>query len=52
MYTGMTSRPIPSPGIRPIRRDLEAIDERMEELLGVCGGQNFSCQAKKLKDTA
>ena len=23
--TGMTSRPIPSPGKRPIRRDLEAI---------------------------
>ncbi len=23
--TGITSRPIPSPGIRPIRKDLEAI---------------------------
>ena len=27
MYTGMTSRPIPSPGIKPIRSDLEAIGE-------------------------
>ncbi len=27
MLTGMTSRPIPSPGIKPIRSDLEAIDE-------------------------
>ncbi len=24
-FTGMTSRPIPSPGIRPIRNDFEAI---------------------------
>lgn len=27
MYTGMTSRPIPSPGIKAIRSDLEAIGE-------------------------
>ena len=25
VITGMTSRPIPSPGIKPIRSDLEAI---------------------------
>lgn len=25
LLTGMTSRPIPSPGIKPIRSDLEAI---------------------------
>ena len=27
MLTGMTSRPIPSPGINPIRSDLEAMGE-------------------------
>ena len=34
MLTGMTSRPIPSPGIRPIRSDLEAIEDHLC-LLGV-----------------
>ena len=30
MCTGMTSRPMPSPGINPIRSDLDAIGERGE----------------------
>ena len=32
MLTGMTSRPIPSPGNRPIRSDLEAIDDYLGSL--------------------
>ena len=30
MCTGMTSRPMPSPGINPIRNDLDAIGDREE----------------------
>lgn len=30
MLTGMTSRPMPSPGIKPIRSDLEAIGVSVE----------------------
>ena len=32
MLTGITSRPIPSPGKRPIRSDLEAIDDYLDSL--------------------
>ena len=45
MLTGMTSWPIPSPGIKPIRSDLEAIGAFVELIIClIFEGQSFRCQ--------
>ena len=46
VLTGITSRPIPSPGINPIRSDLEAIGECVEFItcLEYCRSKNSSAK--------